>query len=75
MGKNYNVIIKITNLNEFYLFPCDKTKFIFQHQLLLINLNIILDTNFITTYFIHEFPEAGIFPSSDATWRKIATLF
>jgi hypothetical protein len=44
MGKNYNIYNKITNLNDVYLFPRYKTKHFVQHQLLLIDLNVILDT-------------------------------
>jgi len=43
MGKNYKINVKITNLNDVYLFARYKTKHIFQHQLLLIDLNVILD--------------------------------
>jgi len=63
MGKNYNISIKITNLNEAYLFPYHKTKHLVQHQLLLIDLNVIFDTVHSNLFFIHKFPENGPFPT------------
>jgi len=51
MGKNYNISIKITNLNDVCLFPRYKTKHTVQNQLLLTDLNVILDNVYSTLLF------------------------